>query len=112
MKGRKWLAFLSCVFAMPLCTQMLPGISADPVSAAVLAGALLGVIYLVVRPVLRLLTFPLGCLTLGLSGFMIDTALILLLARMVPGFSVAGVEWAAMAAFLVGALTMITGGIR
>lgn len=110
MGKRKWLAFLSCLLALPLCAEMLPGITAHPLSSAVVAGALLGAAYLLLRPVLRLLTLPIGCATLGLSGFAIDMALILLVARYVPGFSVAGLPWAALTALLVNGLTLITGG--
>jgi hypothetical protein len=34
--------------------------------------AALGIVYLLVRPVLRILTLPIGCLTLGLFGFGLD----------------------------------------
>lgn len=107
---RRGLGFLCCLLAMPLCAQMLPGITAQPMTSAVAAGTVLGIAYLLLRPVLRLLTFPIGCLTLGLSGFVIDCALILLLDFLVPGFSVAGLEWAALAALLVDGLCLAAGG--
>lgn len=110
--NRRGIGFLCCLLAMPLCAQMLPGIRAQSMSAAVLAGAALGVAYLLIRPVLRLLTLPIGCMTLGLSYFVIDCALILALDALVPGFTVAGLEWAALAAFLVDGLCLITGGAK
>ncbi len=110
--NRKGIGFLCCLLAMPLCAQMLPGIQAQPMSAAVLAGAALGVVYLIIRPILRLLTLPIGCLTLGLFYFVIDCALILALDAWVPGFSVEGLEWAALAALLVDGMCLIAGGAR
>lgn len=110
--NRKGLGFLSCLLAMPLCAKMLPGIAAEPMTASVLAGIVLGLAYLLIRPVLRLLTFPIGCLTLGLSYFVIDCALIMALHLLVPGFTVAGLEWAALAALLVDGLCLITGGAK
>ncbi|MEG0146211.1 MAG: phage holin family protein [Clostridia bacterium] len=112
MGTRKGLAFLSCLVTVPLSVKMLDGVTATPLRAAVLAGALLGVAYLLIRPVLRLLTFPVGCLTLGLSGFLIDCALIMALPRFVPGFAVAGFEWAALCALLVNGVCLIAGGTR
>ena len=112
MGKRKWLAFLSCVLAMPLCATMMPGVYAQPLSSAVVAGTLLGILYLLVRPLLRLLTFPIGCLTLGLSGFVLDAGLIFVLHQFVPGFGVAGFEWAALCALLVNGLCLITGGTK
>lgn len=110
--NRKGLGFLCCLLAMPLCAQMLPGISAEPATTSVLAGTVLGLAYLLIRPILRLLTFPIGCLTLGLSYFVIDCALILAVDHYVPGFTVAGIEWAALAALVVDALCLITGGAK
>ena len=112
MGNRKWLAFLSCVFSVPLCATMLPGVSAQPLSAAVLAGALLGVLYLLVRPILRILTFPIGCVTLGLSGFLLEVGLIMALTQVVPVFYVAGLPWAALCALLVNGICLITGGTK
>ena len=51
-------------------------------------------------------------MTLGLSYFVIDCALILALDALVPGFTVAGLEWAALAALLVDGLCLITGGAK
>lgn len=111
MRG-KWLGFLSCLLSIPLCARLLDGISADSMRDALLAGTVLGLAYLLVRPLLRLLTFPIGCLTLGLSGFLIDCGLILCLARYVPGFHVAGPEWAALAALLVNVLCLVAGELQ
>lgn len=112
MRGRKWLAFFACVLTVPLGARMLPGVSADPMTAAVAAGAVLGVFYLLLRPILRLLTFPIGCLTLGLSGFIIDCLLIMALGYFVADFHVDGFIWAALLAAIVDALCLVTGGAK
>ena len=108
--GRRGLTFLICVLSMPACAKILEGVTAQPPQTAVLAGTLLGLAYLLLRPLLRLLTFPIGCVTLGLSGFVIDCALILLMDAYVPGFSVDGILWAALCAALVDGLCLIVGG--
>ncbi|MDO4547781.1 MAG: phage holin family protein [Clostridia bacterium] len=112
MGNRKWLAFLSCIMSTPLAVTMLDGVHAEPLSEAFMAGIVLGVFYLILRPVLRLLTFPIGCLTLGLSGFIIDCALVMALGYFVPGFHVDGFIWAALLAAIVDALCIVTGGTK
>ena len=106
--GWFWVRILICVLSMPLCVKMLPGFSADPFESAVWAGVALGLCYALLRPLVYKLTLPLGCLTLGLFGFMTDCALIYLLSRVVPGFSVENPLYAALAAILVNGLLLIT----
>lgn len=48
----------------------------------------LGVINATVRPVLRLLTLPLTCLTFGLFSLVLNAALFGLAARLTPGMTV------------------------
>ena len=87
MKRRKnpFLVFLCCVLAVPTCGVMvgdltLPAQWSEATLALLrpwlLVGTLLGIAHLLVRPILRILSAPIGCLTLGLFGLVIDVALI------------------------------------
>lgn len=107
--GSIWLVFLACMLAMPAAVAMLPGIHADTGHQAVLAGALLGFAHVLLRPVLRLLSAPIGCLTLGLFGFVIDVALIYGCDFFVDGFAVAEWTHAVFAAILVNFLCLFAG---
>lgn len=66
-----------------------------------------GPAYVLIRPLLKLLTLPIGCLTLGLFGFVIDAGLILFCARLFPGFSVDGFGWALAAALFISLISAI-----
>ena len=72
-----------------------------------LVGAALGAFHLLLRPVLRLFSAPLGCLTLGLSGAAIDLGLIYLSARLVPGFAAPELLCAALTVGLINAVIAI-----
>ena len=111
-QGKTFITFLCCVLAMPTCTYILPGIQAQEIMQAVAAGVLLGLAYLVLRPAMRLLTLPVGCLTLGLFNLMIDVGLIYLSAELIEGFTVEGFLPALLAAVLVNAICAIVGGFR
>jgi putative membrane protein len=54
------------------------------------SGLLLGLVNAVVRPVLIILTLPLTVVTLGLFLLVINALMVLLVAWLVPGFTVAG----------------------
>ena len=68
--------------------------------AALLAAALLGLANAVVRPILVLLTLPVTVLTLGLFILVINGVIFLGIAHLVPGFQVAGLWPAILAAIL------------
>jgi putative membrane protein len=112
--GRATATFVCCVLAVPTIAyfHILPGITAERPEQALAVGILLAAAYLVIRPVVRLISLPIGCLTLGLSNFAIDIGLILLCGRAVAGFSVSGVWDAALAALLINAVVAIAGGFR
>jgi putative membrane protein len=111
-RGSTFISFVGCVLAVPLCvqTQLIPGISASDLYQAVAAGIFLGVVYLVIRPILRVLTFPLGCLTFGLIHFALDIGIIFACAHFIDGFEVADFFSGALMAVLVNAVVAIAGG--
>lgn len=122
MKRRKspFLIFLCCVLAVPTCGLLvgeltLPEGLSDAAFVELMrpwlaVGALLGLAHVILRPVLRLLSAPLGCLTLGLFGFAIDVALIYGCAYLIDGFGVPTLLYAVLTAVLINAINAVTGG--
>lgn len=111
-QGRTFVTFMCCVLAMTTCPYLLPGIHAADVTSAVAAGTLLGLAYLIIRPIMRILTLPIGCLTLGLFNLVIDVGLIWLCGEMIDGFQVTTILDALFSALLVNAACAIVGGFR
>lgn len=113
---RRTLVFLTCVLAVPTVACLLYGMpqSADweTFSPLLSCGCVLGLAHLLLRPLLRIITAPLGCLTLGLSGTAIDIALIYLSARFVPGFVVPGFFYALVTALTINAVSCYVGARR
>lgn len=81
-------------------TYLMPSVRVESFTTALVAAALLGLANAVVRPILVLLTLPVTVLTLGLFIFVINGVLFLAVAHLVPGFEVAGL-WAAILAAIV-----------
>ncbi len=70
----------------------LPGqFQLKDITAALIAALLLGLINSTVRPVLKILTFPLTLLTLGLSSLLINALCLGFVASQVPGFEIKGI---------------------
>jgi len=104
------LEFVATVLAVPVCAYLLPGVWAAGNEQALQAGLVLGVIYLLLRGPLRFLTKPLGCITFGLMGTVVDALLVQLCAWWMEGdFVVSSFTWAIAAALVV---NVVQGAIR
>ena len=116
--SRSIVVMLTCILAAPTVACIMQFISihnqADLKLAApyLIVGAALGMAHLILRPLLRLITAPLGCLTFGLSGTVIDVALIYLSARALPTFQVPSLLYALLTAILINGICAFAGGRR
>jgi putative membrane protein len=90
-----------------LATQWVAGVYVDSVGTLILAGLLLGVVNAIVRPIAFILTLPITLLTLGLFLFVLNAAMVWLVAAILPGFHA---PWF-VPAFLTSIIVWITGWI-
>ncbi|MBW4050434.1 MAG: phage holin family protein [Proteobacteria bacterium] len=84
-----------------VATRWVHGIRIDNAGTLVLAGLLLGIVNAVVRPVLVILTLPITILSLGFFLAVVNTAMVALVAWMLPGFHIYGGFWSAFATALI-----------
>lgn len=87
--------------AIVAAAWVVPGIYLAGVVPALVAGAILGVVNALVRPLLLLLTLPFTLLTLGLFIFVVNAICLALTAALVPGFDISGFAAAFFGALLV-----------
>lgn len=83
-----------------LLPYVIPAVHVKSFGTALLVALVLGLLNLVVRPVLVLLTLPITVLTLGLFLFVINGLMFWLVSRMLDGFEVTGFWWAVLAALV------------
>ncbi len=88
-----------------LADRLLSGISADGWTTLIIAGLLLGIVNAVVKPVVVVLTFPLTILTLGLFMFVVNAAMIGLVAWLLDGLTVNGLWAGVLGAVIVGVVS-------
>jgi putative membrane protein len=84
-----------------LATNVVDGISINTPLTLLLAGALLGVVNAIVRPVAVVLTFPITIVTIGLFLLVINAAMLGLVAWLLPGFAVSGFGAALLGSIVV-----------
>src|SRR3990170_5687300 len=102
------IRFLSRIFigglGLLVADWLLEGIRFDGPGSLWLAAPLLGLVNAVVRPLVVLITLPLTILSLGFFLLIVNGAMLLLVARLMEGFHIAGLG-TAVAAWIIVALT-------
>lgn len=98
----KWLVYAG---AVSFVGWAFPGVHVRDFLTALLVALVFGLINVTIGPVLRLLTLPITILTLGIFSLVLNTLLFWSTALVVPGFSIDGFWWAALAALVVSAIS-------
>lgn len=113
---RVLIRFLGSAIAVLIADLLLDGVSAPDVLTGLWVAAVLGLLNTFVKPVLLLLTLPVTVVSLGLFILVINAAMVLLAARIVPGFHVESFWWALAFSIVVWAiqrlLPLLDGGER
>ncbi|WP_353138029.1 phage holin family protein [Pseudopedobacter sp.] len=97
--------------AVAIAAFIVPGTQVDGFFSAIIAGLLIGLANATVGFILRILTFPLNILTLGLMSFIISVLMILLVSNIMSGFHVSGFLSAVIFAVVLAIIKMIFGGL-
>jgi putative membrane protein len=79
---------------------MIDGIHVAGFANALGTAAVLGVLNVILRPILFILTLPINIMTLGLFTFIINALMLKIASGLIPGFSVIGF-WAAVFGALI-----------
>ena len=103
-----FLRGLIAALGLWLATECVTGIRLDSATTLILAGLLLGIVNAIVRPLVLILTLPITLITLGFFLLVINTAMLGLVALLLPGFKIAGF-WAAFWSTLIVSITSWVG---
>ena len=95
---------ISAVVAFGL-SYILNGVHIQSFVTALILAIVLGLLNVIVKPILIILTLPITLFTFGLFLFVINALIILLAAKFVNGFRVDGFWWALLFSLLLSILT-------
>jgi len=87
---RLLLHWILSAVAVWIVAHVVPGIAVSGPVAALIAALVIGLVNATLGLVLKILTFPLTILTLGLFWFVINALMLEFAAALVPGFYVRG----------------------
>ena len=88
------IRILLSALAVVILSNILPGVGVDSYTTAIIVAIVLGLLNLIVKPILVILTLPITILTLGLFLLIINALIILLADKFVSGFTVDSIWWA------------------
>jgi len=100
----KWLI---TAIAILIAGKIIPGVEITGPWAALWVAVFLGLLNVVLRPVLILLTLPINILTLGLFTFVINALLVWLISTIIQGFAVEGLLNALLFSIVLSAVTYV-----
>ena len=104
---RLLLNWLLSGLAVWLVAHVVPGFYVSGPIAALIAALVIGFINATVGVLLKILTFPLTLVTLGLFWFVINALMLELASTLVPGFQVHGFWAAFVGAVLLSLVNMM-----
>ena len=94
------LVWILNAVALLVVAYLLPGIAVASFGSALIAALVLGLVNMLVKPVLVLLTLPITIVTLGLFLIVINALLFWFVGSVLKGFQVNGFWWAVGGAIL------------
>lgn len=101
------LRWLASAAALIIVSQIVPGISVTGFGAALWAALVIGLVNATFGLLLKILTFPLTVLTLGIFWFVINALMLELASMFVPGFHVAGFIPAFLGAIVLALVNLV-----
>lgn len=101
------LRWLLNALALILVSKLLSGFHVDTIWAAIIAAAILGIVNVIIRPILLLLSLPVNILSLGLFTFVINGLMLWLVASIVKGFTIDTFGTAIFAAVILWVVSMV-----
>lgn len=84
------ITWLISAISLLIVAYVIPGFQVDSFKTALVAAIVIGLVNATLGIFLKIVTFPLTILTLGLFWLIINAAMLLFAAKIVNGFSVAG----------------------
>lgn len=99
-----WLILTAAVL---ITAYILPGIKVKGFVGALITAAILGILNVVLRPILRFFSLPLIWLTLGLFSLVINGLILSVVSFITDKFKVDGFGWAIGGAFCISIINAI-----
>ena len=102
----RWFITTLAIFALP---YFVSGIGVNSIVTAIIVGAVLVFINLIVKPIVTILTLPINIITLGLFSVVLNGVFFWIVARLIDGFTVDSFTAALIGALVISLVNWIVG---
>lgn len=99
------IQWLVLALSVMITAWIVPGIVVTNFATAMLAGVVIALVNIFIKPVILMLFLPINILTLGISVLVINALLLMFVAHLVPGVSINNF-WSAFAGAII--LSLLT----
>jgi putative membrane protein len=104
---RLLLHWILSALALLIVSHFVPGFILTGFVAALIAAVVIGLINATLGLILKVVTFPLTVVTLGIFWFVINALMLKLASAVVPGFHISGFRAAFIGAIVLALVNMI-----
>lgn len=101
------LRLLFNALGLILIAELVDGITVVGLYPAIIAAVILGILNIVIKPILLVLTLPITIVTLGLFAFVVNAGLFLFAASFIEGFSVDSFWYALLGSILMSIISAL-----
>ncbi len=100
----RWLISALSIY---IITYLPVGITVVSFKSTIVAAAILGIVNVVIKPILVILTLPINIMTLGLFTFIINGITLIITSSIVNGFDVKNIFAAIIGSILISMVNMV-----
>jgi len=93
--------------ALYIVATILPGIHLSDFGSALVAVVIIGLVNVLIKPILFLLTLPVTVITFGLFAFVLNALMLMLASALTPGFKIDGFGTALLGSILLSLITTV-----
>lgn len=93
--------------SLVVVTYVIPGIQIDGLGPALIAPLVIGLVNATIGFILKIVTFPIAILSLGIFLLVINALMLMFAAYLVPGFAVTGFWSAFFGAIVMSLVSMV-----
>ena len=104
---RALLHWVITALAVWVTSRIVPGFAVDGAGSALIAAVAIGLVNATLGIFLKIITFPLSIITLGIFWLIINAAMMGLAAALVPGFHISGFAAAFFGAIVLSLVNML-----
>lgn len=105
------LSLLATMISVGISAYLLPGVSVTGWGPLFWTAVVMGLVNAILKPILKILTFPISILTLGLFSVVLNVLLIMLVDYFVSGFTIDGFIWAVIFSVVLSVVSSVVGTV-